>query len=73
MSKTVEATYDGHVLRLSESLDILPDTTVWITVDTVPPRRPQSFLPVARGAAIDEPADWSENLDGCLYGRRASD
>jgi hypothetical protein len=73
MSKTVEATYDGHVFRLSETLDILPDTKVWITVDTVPPNEPQSFLRVARGAHIDGPADWSENLDGYLYGRSTSD
>jgi hypothetical protein len=72
MSKTIEATYDGTVLRLTEALDILPDTRVWVTVDTVAPDSPKGFLATAIAAKIDGPTDWSENLDSYLYDNKTS-
>jgi hypothetical protein len=67
LSKTIEATYDGAVLRLSESLDILPETGVWVTVDTEEPSSPNAFLTAAKAVKIEGPADWSENLDSYMY------
>jgi predicted DNA-binding antitoxin AbrB/MazE fold protein len=67
MSKTIEATYDGEVLRLSESLDIQPETKVWVTIQKVAPGNQASVLRAAQSARIEGPEDWSENLDTYLH------
>ncbi len=49
MTRTVEAIYDGQVLRLKEPLDLEPNTIVQVTINTVEPpqSRPLSFLDTA--------------------------
>jgi len=74
MNKTVEALYDGSVLRPVEPLTLEPNTRVWIVVEIVPPTTedaPLSFLQTARSLNLDGPSDWSANLENYLYGDRA--
>lgn len=70
MIQTVEAVYDGTVLRPDTALELEPNTRVRITVEALPPAEPApaSFLRTARSLDLRGPADWSENLDSYLYG-----
>jgi hypothetical protein len=71
MGKTVEALFDGTVLRPSEPLTLEPNTRVWIVIETAPPSiSPCSFLRTARSLNLDGPPDWSANLEHYLYGHR---
>ena len=74
MGKTLEALYDGSVLRPVEPLTLRPNTRVWIVVELVPPTTedaPLSFLQTARSLNLDGPSDWSANLENYLYGDKA--
>jgi len=73
MGKTIEALYDGSVLRPVEPLTLEPNTRVWIVIETVPPttEMPLSFLRTARSLNLDGPSDWSANLENYLYGNKA--
>ena len=73
MSKTVEAIYDGEVLRPDKPLELQPNTRVRITIEpstlqAVPPR---SFLRTAQSLHLDGPSDWSERIEEYLYGQQA--
>lgn len=70
MTHTVEAVYDGTVLRPDTALELRPNTRVRITVEVLPPaeQAPSSFLRTARSLDLRGPADWSANLDHYLYG-----
>jgi hypothetical protein len=71
MIQTIEAVFDGAVLRLDEPLQIEANTRVRVTVETLPAEesRPRSFLRTARSLRLEGPADWSANLDDYLYGK----
>ena len=73
MNKTLEAVFDGKVLRPVEPIELEPNTRVRLTIMADEPKKaaPQSFLQTARGLELDGPADWSENLDSYLYGNQA--
>ncbi|MGA9347431.1 MAG: antitoxin family protein [Anaerolineae bacterium] len=73
MGKTIEALYDGLVLRPVEPLALEPNTRVWIVIEIVPPTTdtPRSFLRTARSLNLDGPSDWSANLENYLYGDKA--
>jgi predicted DNA-binding antitoxin AbrB/MazE fold protein len=73
MSETIEALYDGSVLRPVEPLTLEPNTRVWIVIEIVPPTKdtPTSFLRTARSLNLDGPSDWSANLENYLYGGKA--
>lgn len=74
MGKTVEALFDGMVLRPTEPLTLEPNTRVWIVIETTPPPTPtQSFLRTARSLNLDGPPDWSANLEHYLYGSATQD
>ena len=75
MTKTLEATYDGEVLRPDEPLELEPNTRVQITLETESGRRPNgmSFLDTARSLNLEGPADWSDRLEEYLYGIRNDD
>ena len=73
MTRTIEATFDGEVLRPTETLDIAPQSKVWITVETSDKTKPLSFLDAAVAASIEGPVDWSENLEAYLYGGKSAD
>ncbi len=69
MSQTVNAIYDGSVLRPDESLALEPNTRVRLVVEVIPaPKAPASFLRTARSLDLSGPPDWSANLDEYLYG-----
>ena len=74
MGKTLEALYDGSVLRPIEPLTLEPNTRVRIVIEIVPPTTkdaPLSFLQTARSLNLDGPSDWSANLENYLYGDKA--
>ncbi|HWG43499.1 MAG TPA: antitoxin family protein [Gemmataceae bacterium] len=70
MSQTVEAVYDGAVLRPETALGLEPNTRVRITVEVLPPAEAAapSFLRTASSLRLSGPADWSANFDSYLYG-----
>ena len=73
MTKTLEAVFDGEVLRLVEPLSLEPNTRVRLTLEVdedADEPAPKSFLQTARELNLEGPADWSENLDGYLYGNK---
>ncbi len=65
MVKTLEAVFDGKVLRPDQPLKIRPNTRVRLTVETIQPTAPNSvsFLATARALELYGPSDWSFNLD----------
>ena len=69
MSKTIEAVYDGEVLRPDEPLELQPNTRVRLTIDKLAPetRGPRSFLRAARSLNLQGPPDWSERIEEYLY------
>jgi hypothetical protein len=70
MSQTVEAIFDGSVLRPETALKLEPNTRVRLTVEELPRKEngAASFLDTAKGLKLSGPADWSENLESYLYG-----
>ena len=70
MTKTLEATYDGEVLRPDEPLELEPQTRVQITIETISDSKEhsQSFLDLAASLNLEGPSDWSENFEQYLYG-----
>jgi predicted DNA-binding antitoxin AbrB/MazE fold protein len=73
MSRTIEAVFDGQVLRPQEPLALQPNTRVRITIEesvTANPN-PKSFLQTARSLNLEGPTDWSERIEEYLYGNRA--
>ena len=73
--KTIEATYDGQVLRPDLPLKLEPNTRVRITVTPVKTarRKKKSFLETARSLKLNAPPDLAENLDEYLYGGKKAD
>ena len=73
MVQTLEAVFDGEVLRPDEPLAIEPNTRVRLVIETVSEikSKPASFLRTARSLNLEGPADWSTNLDTYLYGEEA--
>jgi len=73
--KTIEAVYDGQVIRPDAPLTLEPNTRVRITVTPVKPARGRknSFLATARSLKLKGPTDLAENLDDYLYGGRSAD
>ena len=70
MAKTIEAVFDGAVLRPAEPLELEPNTRVRITLEGIIGQKDDavSFLDTARSLELDGPADWSQNIDAYLYG-----
>ena len=64
MTKTLEAIFDGEVLRLIEPIELEPNTQVRLTleVEEVKEKKPVSFLQTAQSLDLDGPSDWSEKL-----------
>lgn len=71
--KTIEALYDGQVIRPDAPLKLEPNTRVRITVTPVKPARgkTKSFLATARSLKLEGPTDLAENLDEYLYGGKS--
>ena len=68
MVKTIEAVYDGKVLRPEGPLTLEPNTRVRITFETVEPTTDEtaSFLDTARSLNLDGPPDWATSLETYL-------
>ncbi len=75
MVRTIEAIFDGEVLRPETSLALEPNTRVRITIETVEPSPPKakSFLDTARSLNVDGPPDWASNIEDYLYGGESRD
>lgn len=65
MIKTIDAIFDGIVLRPGEPLSIEPNTQVRITIETILPEEETvaSFLDTALSLNLEGPPDWSENIE----------
>ena len=71
MTTTIEAVFDGEVLRPDQPLELKPNTRVTLVVTTPDTsERTESFLDTAMSISLEGPADWSENLDRYLYESR---
>lgn len=70
MVQTIEAIYDGAVLRPEEPLSLEADTRVRLTLETLPnEEKPTlSFLETARSLDLDGPPNWSAQVDEYLNG-----
>ena len=70
MTQTIEATFDGTVIRPDQPLELAVNTRVRVTIEPIAeishPRH--SFLHTAREIKIKGPPDWSTRLDDYLYG-----
>jgi len=71
MTTTIEATFDGNVFRPTQSVPLLPNTVVRLTVETLPAasRTSTSFLQTARSLNLQGPPDWASHFDEHLYGK----
>lgn len=54
MGKTIEAVFDGTVLRPAQPLALEPDTRVWLVVETVPPLVDKQGVLVVRTKPDDD-------------------
>lgn len=70
MVQTIDAVFDGAVLRPDKPLSIEPNTRVRVTIETVKATTSgtRSFLQTARSLKLDGPADWSANFEHYLDG-----
>ena len=71
MTRTVNATFDGDVLRTDEPVDLKPNTRVRVTIEIVESltEEPMSLLDTAAALNLEGPEDWSERFEEYLYGR----
>lgn len=70
MNQTIEAIFDGKVIRPDQPLMLAVNTRIKVTIEPLveisPPSR--SFLRTARSLKLQGPPDWSARLDDYLYG-----
>jgi len=71
MTTTLDAIYDGKVLRLDEPIQLAPNTRVRITIETSRPisKRKRSFLQTARSLNLRGLSDWSTRFEDYLFKR----
>jgi predicted DNA-binding antitoxin AbrB/MazE fold protein len=64
MIKTIEAVFDGKVLRPKDALTLEPNTRVRITIEPVEQTTKDavSFLDTALSLKLDGPPDWVVNI-----------
>lgn len=74
MIKTLDAIFDGEVLRPEDPVGLEPNTRVRITIKTieVPETKAYSFLQTARSLNLRGPSDWSARFEDYLYGRETN-
>jgi len=70
MTQTIEAIFDGKVIRPDQPLALAVNTRVRVTIEPIAetPCPRHSFLNTAREIKIKGPPDWSARLDDYLYG-----
>lgn len=72
MSQTVDAFYDGQVIRPTEPVNLEPNTRVRVRIERIEmheegDEKAASFLRTARALRLAGPPDWSARLDDYLY------
>jgi hypothetical protein len=72
MRKSLDAIFDGEVIRTEEPLDLEPNTRVRLTIEEQPKvgTSAKSFLRTARSLNLDGPPDWSERIGQHLQPQR---
>ena len=72
MSQTIDAVFDGEVLRPEQPLELQPNTRVRVTIDRLEAecKPPRSFLRTARALNLQGPRDWSERIEDYLNDER---
>ncbi|MCK5527291.1 MAG: antitoxin family protein [Candidatus Latescibacteria bacterium] len=72
MVKTLDAIFDGEVLRPEEPIPLEPNIRVRVTIETpeTPPARARSFFGTARSLNLEGPSDRSARFEDYLYGRQ---
>jgi hypothetical protein len=75
MTTTLEAVFDGQVLRLDRPLNLAPNTRVRVTIEAMEHTDSpgSSFLQTARSLNLDAPPDLATNIDVYLYGEAHDD
>ena len=70
MSQTLEAIFDGEVLRPDRPINLEPNTRVRGTIEPADTsdKKTKSFLQTARSLQLEGPPDWSARLEDYLYG-----
>jgi predicted DNA-binding antitoxin AbrB/MazE fold protein len=71
MTQTMEAIFDGEVIRPEEPIELEPNTRVRIIIEAVERSGAgtRSFLRTARSLHLEGPSDWSARFEDYLYGR----
>jgi predicted DNA-binding antitoxin AbrB/MazE fold protein len=71
MTTTLDAIYDGEVLRFDEPIELEPNTRVRITIEITRPiiKKRRSFLQTAQSLNLQGPSDWSARFEDYLYKR----
>ena len=69
MTKTLEATFDGEVIRLDEPIGLEPNTRIRITIESRKKLKSKnrSFLQTAKSLRLEGPSDWSVRFEDYLY------
>lgn len=78
MVKTLNAIYDGRVLRPDEPIDLNPNTRVQIIIivkenSESSSTRGVSFLRTAKSLNLEGPADWSTHFEDYLYEKESNE
>jgi len=69
MTITMDAIFDGQVLRLDEPVELEPNTRVRVTIEAAKTagKKKRSFLQTARSLNLQGPSDWSARFEDYLY------
>ena len=71
MTQTLEAVFDGKVLRPDTQLKLRRNTRVRVTVETIKPaKKKRSFLRTAKSLKLQGPRDWSTQIEDYLYEKK---
>jgi AF2212-like len=72
MTKTIEAVFDGEILRPTSPLDLEPNTSYRISIELPSPtaaEAPNAWDELeARVGSVEAPRDWAGEHDHYLYG-----
>jgi len=69
-SITIKATYDGSSFKVTEPLELEPNTEYILTVEKDTSKKPEHALEILRKniGTIHGPSDWSEEHDHYIHG-----
>ena len=68
MTKTIEAVFDGQVLKPSSAVDLTPDKTYLISIRDPEADGDAWDLLDALAGTVEAPEDWAREHDHYLYG-----